>query len=157
MPNENLISMSFTSEEIQEATGHINEILALFSGRLKSLTPEERREYGRIGNKTENWTRKVNEYMKNQPDFTPAFVDADETQKDFVAREALKPLLNLLTSLVNQVDDTVLILGSDLYQADLGYYQNVKLLAKQNVNGAKAIYDDLAEQFPRNTRGKKGN
>ena len=154
MTNENLISTSFTPEEIKEAIGHVNAILALFDGRLISLTPDERREYGRIGNKTENWARKVIEYIKNQPDFTPAFIDAAETQADYAAREALKPLINILTSLANQTDDTAMVLGADVYQAELGYYQNVKMLAKQNVNGAKAIYDDLAAQFPGNSRKK---
>lgn len=93
--------------------------------------------------------------MNNQPDFTPTFVNAEETQADFDAREALKPLFNQLNSLKNMIDDTILVLGSDLYQANLSYYQNVKLLASRDVNGAKAIYNDLAAQFPRNTRGKK--
>lgn len=155
MANSNLISVSFTAEEIQGIKDHIAAIRELIANKCISLQPEERREYGRIGNKTENWSRKVMQYMAEQPGFNPAFIDVDETRKDFDARESLKPLLNEIETIKDLLDDTILILGSDLYQSNLSYYQNVRLLAAQNVNGAKAIYDDLSAQFPRNGRRKK--
>ncbi len=92
--------------------------------------------------------------MTNQPKFNPEYIDSEETQKDFTAREILKMFLTELITLKNMADDTALVLGSDLYQSHFGYYQNVKLLSNQNVNGAKAIYDDLAAQFPKNVRRK---
>lgn len=48
---------------------------------------------------------------------------------------------------MNQLDDTLLVLGSDIYDSCVAYYRNVKLLAQQNVPGAKAVYDDLSDQF----------
>ncbi|MBR8535735.1 hypothetical protein KDU71_09225 [Carboxylicivirga sediminis] len=155
MANSNLIAISFTAEEVQSIREHMSAIRELLGSKCISLTAEERREHGRIGNKTENWSRKVMQYMNEQPGFNPTFIDAEETQRDFEARETLKPIFNELQALQDMVDDTMLILGSDLYQANLSYYQNVRLMAAQNVNGAKAIYDDLAAQFPRNGRKKK--
>jgi hypothetical protein len=46
------------------------------------------------------------------------------------------------------MDDTLMILSSDIYHSCIAYYRNVKLEADQNVNGAKTIYDDLSAQFP---------
>lgn len=154
MANSNLISVSFTAEEIQAAKEFLSSFRQQLADKCISLTPEERREFGRIGNKTENWSRNVIQYMNEQPGFNPSFIDVEEAKRDFEARENLKPLLKELESLKDMLDDTILILGSDLYQAKLSYYQNVKLLAAQNVNGAKAIYDDLSAQFPRKSRRK---
>jgi hypothetical protein len=158
MAKENLVSVQLATEKVDEIKVLLANLIGLLSPKCISLTPDERRDYSRIGEKTENWSRKTIGYMKDQPDFTPAFIDAEETHSDFQARETMKPILNTLNSLKNMVDDTVLILGSDIYHSNLGYYQNVKLLASQNVNGAKAIYDDLKAKFPNNTsRKKKGN
>jgi hypothetical protein len=46
------------------------------------------------------------------------------------------------------VDDTALLIGFDLYQTSRSYYKNVKLLADQNVSGAKSVFDNLSAQFP---------
>jgi hypothetical protein len=45
--------------------------------------------------------------------------------------------------------------GNDLYNNSLSYYRNLKLLARQNVPGAKPIFDELSLHFP--GAGKKGS
>lgn len=155
MAAENLLSVTFTEEEVQLANSHITALLVLFSPKCISLTPDERKEYGRIGDKTENWARKGIEYMKEQPEFNPAFIDVEEAQQDFASREILKPLLQKITSLNNMLDDTMLVLGADINGANLSYYRNIKMLARQGVIGAKAIYEDLKARFPSVTRKKK--
>jgi hypothetical protein len=115
--------------------------------RCVNLTPDERREYSRIGIRTENWTRKVVNYMIEQPQFIPTFVDYTETN----ACEALKPLLRALEAARDVFDDTIMVLA-ELDGSELGYYS---MMAGQNVKGAKAVYEDLAAQFPRNTREKR--
>ncbi len=61
MAQENLWSVIFTDEEVQLVKDNIAAILAVFSDKCLSLTPEERREFGRIDDRTENWSRKVTE------------------------------------------------------------------------------------------------
>lgn len=154
MAAENLLSVNFTEEEVQQANMHLTALQALFSPKCISLTPAERKEYGRIGDKTENWARKGIDYMKKQPQFNPKFIDVEEAKNDFAAREILKPLLNKIIYLKDLMDDSMLALGADINHVNLGYYQNIKLLAKQNVNGAKAIYEDLKARFPYISRRK---
>lgn len=154
MSKENLVSVVFTTEEVEQAKTNIDALLALLGPKCISLTPEERQDYGRIGEKTENFSRKVVQYMIEQPEFTPNFIDGEETKADFDAREILKSLLKQLTTLRNMADDTALLLGFDLYQSELGYYQNLSMLNGRGVNGAKAIYEDLKARFPSSTRRK---
>lgn len=154
MPQKDVISLILSEEDQQAIMGHLDAISTIIEPLCLSLTSEQRKDMGRIGNRTENWSTKVMAYMKNQPQFNPAFVDVNEATKDHEAREALKPIANKLEGIVNLVDDTSIALGFDLYHSHLSYYRNVKLLAKQNVNGAKAIYDDLSAQFPGGKRKK---
>lgn len=40
-----------------------------------------------------------------------------------------------------------MLAGSEAYAAALSYYNSVKMASKLNVNGAKAIYEDLRKRF----------
>jgi|APHig6443717817_1056837.scaffolds.fasta_scaffold24769_2 hypothetical protein len=148
MALENLISISFTEEELQQIDSHLTALEGLLKGKCITLTPEQRKEYGRLGNRNANWVLKTVDYSTNQPTFNPVFLDKAEFDKDNAAHTALTPRFNQMEAVHNLIDDTLLILGFDLYQSALSYYKNIKMLAEKNVPGAKAIYDDLSAQFP---------
>ncbi|MFV0378515.1 MAG: hypothetical protein ACK5JD_14570 [Mangrovibacterium sp.] len=46
------------------------------------------------------------------------------------------------------LNDTLLVLGTDVYYSGIAYYRNIWLLAQQNVKAAKTVYEDLSAQFP---------
>ncbi|WP_430971779.1 hypothetical protein [Sunxiuqinia rutila] len=148
MASENLVSVTFTDEERAQLGEHLAAIESILHSKCISLTPEERQEYARLGNKSENWSRKVIDYMNQQPNLTPAFIDLDETMNDYEARRALQPIAARGEAVMDMLNDTMMLLGSDLYHSCIAYYRNIRLLARQNVNGAKAIYEDLSAQFP---------
>jgi hypothetical protein len=148
MALENLISISFSDDELQQADEHLAALKSLFEGKCVTLTPEQRKEYGRLGNGNANWVQKTVNYSTDQPSFTPVFLNKAEFDKDNTAHTVLTPRFNQLEAIHNMVDDTLLILGFDLYQSALSYYKNIKMLAEKNMPGAKAIYDDLSAQFP---------
>jgi hypothetical protein len=148
MALENLISISFTDEELQQADEHIAALKSLFEGKCVTLTPNQRKEYGRLGDGNANWVLKTVNYSTDQPSFNPIFLDKAEFDKDNAAHTALTPRFNQMEAVHNMIDDTLLVLGFDLYQSALSYYKNIKMLSEKNVPGAKAIYDDLSAQFP---------
>jgi hypothetical protein len=148
MALENLISISFTDEELQQIDSHLTALESLLKGKCINLTPDQRKEYGRLGNRTENWVKKVVDYTTEQPSLSPVYLDKAELDKDYIARQALMPRFNKLSALNDMVDDTLSLIGSDLYINSLAYYKNLKLLAEKNVSGAKTVYDDLSTQFP---------
>ena len=148
MAIENLISVTFSADELQQLDEHLTALESILTAKCISLTPEQRRDFGRIGNKSENWLRKVMDYIQTQPALTPAFIDVAEINRDFEARRAIQPRVARLDAIADMLSDTNLLIGSDLYQNSVAYYRNIKLLAGQNVNGAKAIFEDLSAQFP---------
>ena len=44
--------------------------------------------------------------------------------------------------------DTVTLIASEIYMADLAFYQNVRQASKRGVSGADTIYTDLRVRFP---------
>lgn len=48
MAHENLISVSFTEQEIKTIKDAITSIAGVLKGKTISLTPQERKQYGRV-------------------------------------------------------------------------------------------------------------
>jgi hypothetical protein len=63
-------------------------------------------------------------------------------------RLALLDILRELASLQEAVDDTALVLGSEILMADLSFYQSVRQAAKRGVPSIVVIFNDLQERFP---------
>ncbi|MDR1115550.1 MAG: hypothetical protein LBL33_05285, partial [Tannerella sp.] len=64
-------------------------------------------------------------------------------------------LNNATLQLHEYTDDTAMTSGSEAYQAALIFYNSVKMAARQDVPGAKAVYEELRKRFP-GTRRKPG-
>jgi hypothetical protein len=80
MPNDNLISASISSEDIQA----IKDALALVRDKLPfllSLNPQERREMAKMGEKSIGFDEKCTLYMNNHSEFVPGFLDMQEVAR----------------------------------------------------------------------------
>jgi hypothetical protein len=64
------------------------------------------------------------------------------------SREDLVPLFTIMRSVFESMDDTMLLLGNDIYQNCIAFYKAVKAASLANVPGSTSIYQDLAQQFP---------
>ena len=115
---------------------------------LVSLTPDERKQLPKIGEKTAGFDDKCRRYMEQNPTLVPGFVDMDEFTKDCTLLDQLKDVATKLDAVASNVDDSVLLVGSEVYNAELAFYQNVAQAAKRDVPGAQTIYDDLKSRFP---------
>jgi hypothetical protein len=67
---------------------------------------------------------------------------------DFAAAHGLWSLLTLIKQLEEAVKDTSMAAGSEAYHAALAFYHNTQAAAKDDVPGAKAIFEDLKTRFP---------
>lgn len=148
MALENLLTVQFTEEEKKEVFTCLERIEEIFDGKVINLTPEEKQEYGRIGEKTEEWIRKVDMWMNQKPEAVPYYLDLEEFKNDMKVRNMLKPLMGRLSLLAETLDDTSIILSTDIYNIALAYYRNIKIVSRANVPGTSEIYSDLSQQFP---------
>lgn len=115
---------------------------------LLSLTPQERKELPKLGEKTVGFDEKCVSYMQSNPEFLPGFIDTAEVDKDRALRSQLLLFAADLQGLAQQVEDSLTVLGSEILMADLAYYQSAREAARRGRAGAQGIYDDLRSRFP---------
>jgi hypothetical protein len=142
---------------IPEATltqvyGQINAVKTALDDYLLALTPEERRTMLKMGEKSLAFVEKAHDYASDNPTLVPSYLDMDEFDKDFSDAHGLWRLLTAIRQLEEGVEDTIMAAGSEAYHAALAVYRNVQSAAKQDIPGAKAIYEDLKTRFPSGKR-----
>ena len=147
MSLENRVSIVLTEEEKAQITAALTAMNAVLEGKLVTLSPQERREHPKMGDGTEPFVSKALDYATSNPEFTPRFVNADDMKIDFEAVSTLNSIYRPLKQLIEQLDDSILLSGSEAYVAALAYYNSVKVGAKMNAPGAKSIYNDLKQRF----------
>ena len=154
MAIENLISLQFTDAELQIIDEAITKLEDVIKPKAVQMTPEERQQYGRLGNETEGWSLTVREDCTVNSVCIPAFVDVAEWDRDIVARKLLMPRLARMAALNQMVEDTGRLLGYDIFLTTQAVYRNARFLAGQNVPGSSSYYEKWRVQFPGTTRLK---
>lgn len=145
----NKISIELTAQEKADLTTALDTIRNILTPKCINLTPEERKEFGSVGDERVAWIMKVKNYMQQYPQVVPFFVDAVEHGKDYQAFGDLTPFRQQLDELTDMVSDTKLLVGYDLWQNSLSVYNYVALLAQQqNIPGITPLYEDLKQEFP---------
>ena len=137
-------------QEINDAISVINQKLVPL---LVALTPDERRELPKMGDKTLAFVTKAVEFMQEYPDLMPRYIEVASAIADFQAVQTLLPLNSQFANLEQLTSDSSMLSGSEAYAATLQFYNAVKLQAKENVPGAETVYNELKARFPR-TRKK---
>lgn len=153
MPVENLVSVSFSQEELTKLDTAIQEIETILKGKTFNLTPAERQQMGRIAEQNKLFVNKGKELMDSYPQYIPTFLDKAEFDKDYAARTQIESRLVRLQTLTEQLSDTKILLDHDNYHATLSFYQNLKYLSSQSVAGIKTIFEQM-KQFFRGGRRK---
>ncbi len=148
MAQQNRISVTIPQKTIDDVTKHIADIKSLLKAYLYPLTVDERQSLVKMGDKSRPFVSKALEYSKTNSDFAPKSINITEWQKDFDAAEDLTPIKNQLTQLLSDIDDTVMMLGTEAYDPARWYYNNVQFAASKGDMSAKPIYEDLGKRFP---------
>ena len=155
MAIDNMISVDFSDQELNKIENALNEVLQVLSGKVINLTPEERKQYGSIGDKNKIFVDKCKAYMEQNIDTLPKTIDKHEFDKDYKARQQMEEPLRKLLQLAEMLSDTKILLDFDNYNGSLSYYRYVKFLATQNTPGITSIYEDLRQHFERAAKGSK--
>ena len=150
---KNQVSIRISPEDHQQVMEGVKSLSTVLKPLLSSLTKEQRQELPKMGDGTEPFVEKALDYVQSNPEFAPPYVKAEEMATDF---KAVKDLLNIyrpLLQLVQQLDDSIMLSGSEAYVGSLAYYNSAKMAARMNAPGAKAIYEDLRQRFRRSSSG----
>lgn len=146
MANETTI---IPAEVITQATDLVTQLNTLLAPYMQALTADQRHGILKMGPKTIDFVNKAFDYAGSYPQFAPQFMNRKELGDDVTVVDGLTQIEQPVVNLATQLDDTIMMAGSEAYVAALMYYNSVKAAAKNNVPGAKAIYDDLKIRFER--------
>ena len=143
---DNRVSANLSPEDIaavQEAIVTLKQKLPFLIG----LTKEERISMLKLGDKSRAFVQKTMELVKQNQDFLPRSFDVEEMQKDVDLFNDLYPILLSLQQLNEQVEDTLMVVGSEAYAAALVAYRYAK---DANMGaGLDGVLDDIGRRFAR--------
>jgi hypothetical protein len=131
--------------QVQDLLQQANTLLLLI---VTPLTPSERHALAKMGEKTLSFVEKSHEFAAQNPNLVPPFLDMAAFDINFADAHNLWPLFLLTQQLHESVDDTTKVAGSEAYQFALVFYNSVKMAARQDIPGAKVIYEELKKRFP---------
>lgn len=151
MATENLVSITISPEDLGKINVAVTELNTTLKPLLISLSADQRREIPKMGDGTEPFVSKVMDYAKSNPEFAPPYMNVEELEIDFNAVKDLNAVYRPLLQLLQQLNDSIMLSGSEAYVASLAYYNSVKIASRMNIAGAKAIYDDLKQRFSKVT------
>ena len=116
---------------------------------LFNLSPADRMSLVKMGDKTISFVQKALDYAGHNADLVPAYLNLAEARKDLALAADLAELHRRLERLLTAVEDTMMVAGSEAYEAALAYYHSVKGATRSNIPGTEAIISDLSKHFPR--------
>ncbi|MBW4630984.1 MAG: hypothetical protein KME30_03490 [Iphinoe sp. HA4291-MV1] len=139
------INATLSPEDIQQIKAAIQTIQQKLPF-LINLSTEERRKLFKMGDKSLAFVNNSLTAAQSNPDILPATFDLQEFVRDYQLAATLTELLIALRQLNEQVDDTLLAVGSEAMSSSLTVYEYVKTAAKKTP-GLKSLAEQLGERF----------
>lgn len=144
--SQNLVDIDLTADAI---TAIDNALASLETGlaNLIALTPDQRQQLVKMGDKSEAFCRQAGHVFAENPGILPGSFDLAGYQRDLAALDTLRPRLLRLAKLYQRAQDTEMALGSDLMVNALQGYAFLKVAGKgQGLDDARKM---LSARFVR--------
>lgn len=151
---ENKISFSIDSTKMTAILEALSTIDANLTG-LITLTDEERQSMPRFGDKSTSFVDKALVFGKERTDVIPSYLSLIEMEKDVEARPELLKIITPMRSILEKLEDSYLLAGTEAFLAALVIYDILKKADHDGVPGLRNMIDDLQKRFPGKRRPLK--
>lgn len=141
------ISAELTPAKRAEVDQKLNDIHSAMPFLL-TLLASDRQSVKQLSDKHFGFLTKLLEHAAQHPELVPSYLDIAEVRKDFELVNQLLPLKQRVEQLLQQLNDTLAIAGTEANSGAFGFYNAVSQATKLNVPHAQSIYDDLRTRFP---------
>ena len=155
MSTSNQIDIAIPPAVLTDVTTKLQEIRTALQPYITTLTLSERETLPKMADKTVAFVQKTLAYAGTNPEYAPGYFNTADLGTDLTAVEVLSPINGLAQQIASDINDTMMLAGSEAYTMSLVYYNAVKNAAKTGQASAKPIYDDLSQRFPGAKRDKK--
>lgn len=140
--NINVILSDADLKEVRQAVATIQQKLPF----LITLNTTERKRLFKMGDKRLTFVQTSLNAAQSNRNILPASFDLDGFSNDYRLATSLMEIEMLLNQLSEQVDDTLLAVGSEAMTSSLTVYDYVKTAAKKTP-GLKGIAEQLGNLF----------
>jgi hypothetical protein len=148
-------SVSIPVDVLAQAQSLAEQLRTLLNPYVHPLTPTERHDLSKMGEKTLSFVEKAFELAGLNPNLRPSYLDMATFTVDFNDARNIIPLHVTIQQTAENIDDTRMLAGSEAYHAALIFYNATKRAASDDVPGAKAVYEALKARFPHVKRNNK--
>jgi hypothetical protein len=155
MPQKDEISLKIPEGDVAKIRSAIAVLKSSLMPYLSNLSGQDKLELPKMGDKTFTFVQKAYEYAQSHKELAPAFLDLEAMAIDMAAVTLLREFSQSIMPLSVALEDSLILSGSEAYQAALMMYGSVKSAAKAKVPDSIAIRDDLAARFPGGWTKKK--
>lgn len=147
MKTEKKNVLNVAATDMQEVNQAIEVLKTKLLPFLEVATKEELKTLPKLKDKSFAFVTKAYEHTNTHPVLVPNYIDKDSFKLHMETLEQLRTILNPIKEFHNGLEDTITIMGSDAYNMALSFYSSIKTASKNNVSGAKVIYEDLKIRF----------
>ncbi|MDZ8068135.1 MAG: hypothetical protein RMY64_21310 [Nostoc sp. DedQUE08] len=139
------IAATLSPQDIQEIKAALQTVQRKMPF-LITLSTEERRKLVKMGDKSLAFVNNSITAAQSNREILPATFDVEELVQDYQLAAALTELLISMQQLTEQVDDTLMAVGSEAMTSSLTVYDYVKTASKKTP-GLKTVAEQLGERF----------
>lgn len=112
------------------------------------LTQDKRDALFKLGDARMAFHEKSKDYFHQKAELNSPVVNVPKYDRDQAAFESVGRIKSALKGATDPLNDTEMLLGSDLLSADVAQYNYLPLLIRAKTAGAEAVFDDLKESWP---------
>jgi hypothetical protein len=112
------------------------------------LTQDQRDALFKLGDARMAFHEKSNDYFHQHAELVSPTVNMTKYDRDQAALDAVGRIQAAVKGATDPLDDTEMLLGSDLLSADVAQYKYLPLLIRAKTAGAEAVHADLKASWP---------
>lgn len=142
----NRINTTLSTQQISDVKAAVQSIYANMPFLL-GLTTEERIALPKINVANKAFTEDAINAINNNTQMLPAYLNIEAIQTDLQLFTQLDELAGLVRQLLEKIEDTQILTGSEAYVSALTGYKLFGAAASAGIPGSDAIYDGLKARF----------
>jgi hypothetical protein len=142
---KHLIDVTPTAAEISAANAHLDGIFQSIGASLRILADGERNRVQHLGRRNETFALAAIEVARQNPQVVPPGIDMAALERDITARAHFLPMLMRFRQMTRMMEDTVAMLGVDIYGGGRGVYRSLQLVG--DIFGLADTVEELGQHF----------
>ena len=150
--SQNIIDITFENDALADIDGALG-ILHMRLGGLVALDAVKRRRLHKMGDKSEAFCRQTLSVVAQNPQIVNPSLGLAGAQADLAALDALRPRRQRIQKLVERMQDTETLLGSDVMATALEAYGLLKVSGKSQ--GLSTLRAGLSTRFKAKSTAKR--